>query len=177
MHENTSLLQPEILRADDEFIIARGRTGAEQASVLTVTTATRDPSRRRSRNCSTPMRCATTRERVAVRLWHLRKRRRGSRSCWRIRGPALDQLCSRPLRWESSCEWRRARRGARRLHQKGLIHKDIKPANCGCILVRAGLVDGLRLHLADDARARDRPAPPNFLAGTLAYMGPSKQGG
>jgi serine/threonine protein kinase len=63
-----------------------------------------------------------------------------------------------------------------KLHQRGLIHKDIKPANilvnCNDEHVRLtgfGIASRLR-------RERQAPEPPEFIAGTLAYMAPEQTG-
>jgi PAS domain S-box-containing protein len=61
------------------------------------------------------------------------------------------------------------------VHQRGLIHKDIKPAN---ILVddtgNAWLTGfGIASQLP---RERQSPEPPEFIAGTLAYMAPEQTG-
>jgi len=62
-----------------------------------------------------------------------------------------------------------------RVHRQGLIHKDIKPANV--------LVDdadnvwltgfGIASRLPRESQA---PAPPEIIAGTLAYMAPEQTG-
>jgi predicted ATPase/signal transduction histidine kinase len=63
-----------------------------------------------------------------------------------------------------------------RLHTQGLIHKDVKPGN---ILVNAatGQVWLIGLGIASRLpRERQVPEPPEFIAGTLAYMAPEQTG-
>ena len=63
-----------------------------------------------------------------------------------------------------------------RVHQRGLIHKDIKPAN---VLVNSvtGQVWLMGFGIASRLpRERQAPAPPEVIAGTLAYMAPEQTG-
>jgi PAS domain S-box-containing protein len=63
-----------------------------------------------------------------------------------------------------------------KLHQRGLVHKDIKPAN---ILVNSatGEVRLMGFGIASRlARERQSPHPPETIAGTLAYMAPEQTG-
>jgi PAS domain S-box-containing protein len=63
-----------------------------------------------------------------------------------------------------------------KLHQRGLIHKDIKPAN---ILVNfaTGVIRLTGFGIASRLpRERQSPEPPEVIAGTLAYMAPEQTG-
>ncbi len=92
-------------------------------------------------------------------------------------GAPLDRLLGRPLDVSHFLRIAVPLAGAlRRVHERGLIHKDIKPAN---ILVHAA--DG-RVWLTGFGiasrlpRERQAPAPPEIIAGTLAYMAPEQTG-
>ncbi|HXM70296.1 MAG TPA: AAA family ATPase, partial [Thermoanaerobaculia bacterium] len=92
-------------------------------------------------------------------------------------GAPLDRLLGRPL--EVSHFLRIAiplARALRRVHERGLIHKDIKPANIlvdaasgGVWLTGFGIASRL-------PREHQAPAPPEVIAGTLAYMAPEQTG-
>ena len=92
-------------------------------------------------------------------------------------GVPLDQLLGQPL--DASDFLRIAiplARALRRVHDRGLIHKDIKPANIlvesaskGVWLTGFGIASRL-------PRERQAPAPPEVIAGTLAYMAPEQTG-
>jgi serine/threonine protein kinase len=61
-------------------------------------------------------------------------------------------------------------------HQRGLVHKDVKPAN---ILVNCadGLTRLTGFGIASRlTRERQAPEPPELIAGTLAYMAPEQTG-
>ena len=63
-----------------------------------------------------------------------------------------------------------------KLHERGLVHKDIKPVN---FLVNhdTGSVKLTGFGIASRLpRERQAPAPPEFIAGTLAYMAPEQTG-
>src|SRR5580698_10689308 len=61
------------------------------------------------------------------------------------------------------------------VHQRGLIHKDVKPENV--LVDDAGRVWLTGFGIASRLpRERQAPAPPEIIAGTLAYMSPEQTG-
>jgi serine/threonine protein kinase len=92
-------------------------------------------------------------------------------------GTPLDRLLGRPLDVSHFLRIAIPLVGAlRRVHERGLIHKDIKPANIladpasgGVWLTGFGIASRL-------PRERQAPAPPEVIAGTLAYMAPEQTG-
>jgi PAS domain S-box-containing protein len=64
----------------------------------------------------------------------------------------------------------------RRMHEQGLIHKDMKPANVLVDAVTGGVwLTGFGI-ASRLPRERQKPEPPEVIAGTLAYMAPEQTG-
>jgi serine/threonine protein kinase len=62
------------------------------------------------------------------------------------------------------------------LHERGLIHKDIKPANVLVDIVNGGVwLTGFGI-ASRLPREHQSPDPPEVIAGTLAYMAPEQTG-
>jgi PAS domain S-box-containing protein len=92
-------------------------------------------------------------------------------------GEPVDRLVGRPLEVSHFLRIAIPLAGAlRHVHERGLIHKDIKPANIlvdaasgGVWLTGFGIASRL-------PREHQAPAPPEVIAGTLAYMAPEQTG-
>src|ERR1700745_1369348 len=92
-------------------------------------------------------------------------------------GTPPDRLLGRPLDVSNFLRIAIPLAGAlRHVHERGLIHKDIKPANIlvesassGVWLTGFGIASPL-------PRERQAPALPEVIAGTLAYMAPEQTG-
>ena len=92
-------------------------------------------------------------------------------------GEPLEGLLGQPMAVEPFLHLALGLAGAvARLHQRGLIHKDIKPAH---LLVdwASGAVHLTGFGIASRLpRQRQAPDPPEVIAGTLAYMAPEQTG-
>jgi len=170
----------ETLRQDAEFAFCRGRRDeCERRTILTVAPVSEDP---------VPG--------VLERLEHEYSLRDELDSDWAVRplalvrregrlmlvledagGEPLDRLLGRPM--ELSRFLRLAvglSTALGNLHQQGLIHKDIKPAN---VLVdsASGAVWLTGFGIASRLpRERQSAEPPEMINGTLAYMAPEQTG-
>jgi PAS domain S-box-containing protein len=92
-------------------------------------------------------------------------------------GEPLDRLLGQPMEIGRFLRFAVGLAGALgKLHRRGLIHKDIKPAN---ILVNSATGEswltgfGIASRLP---RERQSPEPPEVIAGTLAYLAPEQTG-
>ena len=90
-------------------------------------------------------------------------------------GEVLSTLVGRP--WESRVFLRVAigiAAALRQLHKQGIVHKDVKPAH---ILVDVGTGQAWLTGFSIASRVpRERQAPPEIIAGSLAYMAPEQTG-
>jgi PAS domain S-box-containing protein len=170
---------PEILWEDGELVLCRGVWGGEPFPLL----------------AAMPSLARPLPETIA-RLQHAYALREELDPAWAARplrlelqrgrltllmedpgGESLLKLLGQP--WETVSFLRLAIGIATALgqvHQRGLIHKDIKPAN---VLVNSvtGQVWLMGFGIASRLpRERQAPAPPEVIAGTLAYMAPEQTG-
>ena len=94
-----------------------------------------------------------------------------------IAGEPLDRLVGQPMEIGELLRFAVALSAAlRHLHGRGLVHKDIKSAN---VLAdrKTGQVWLTGFGIASRLpRERQSPDPPEFIAGTLAYMAPEQTG-
>jgi serine/threonine protein kinase len=92
-------------------------------------------------------------------------------------GEPLDRLMGRPMELGRFLHVAISLADALgKLHKRGLIHKDIKPANIMVDLAGGGVWFtgfGIASRLP---RERQSPEPPEIIAGTLAYMAPEQTG-
>jgi PAS domain S-box-containing protein len=169
----------ETLRSDQEFVLYRGRNIDDASQILLLSPATVNPS---------PV--------ILRRLEHEYSLRQTLDPAWSARpiamaslwdrpvlvlgdpgGVPLDQSVGHPLGLHFALRLGINLSSAiDELHRRGVIHKDIKPANVlvnsligQCWLTGFGISSRL-------PRERQSAEPPEFVAGTLAYMAPEQTG-
>ena len=169
----------EALRKDKEFILYRGQSKDDASQVLVLSLAAQRPTpeslKKLEHEYSLKEELDPTwaAQPIAIaRYW--------DRPVLVLEDPGgtpLDQLLGQPLDVAFSLRLAISLSTAiGHLHQRGVIHKDIKPANVlvnsvtgRCWLMGFGIASRL-------PRERQSPEPPEFIAGTLAYMAPEQTG-
>jgi len=169
----------EALRKDEEFILYRGRSQGDASQILVLSPVAEHPApeslKRLEHECSLRevLDPAWSAQPIAVA-------RHSNRTVLELEDPGgvpLDELLGNPL--DLVLFFRVAvslSAAIDHLHERGVIHKDIKPANVlvnpvtgQCWLRGFGIASRL-------PRERQSAEPPEFLAGTLAYMAPEQTG-
>jgi len=172
----------ETVRSDDAVQLLRGRhrsIGASAPSILLVRPVSERP---------TPA--------TLERLEHEHSLARDLDSAWAVRpisltrlqertalvledpgGQPLDRLLGKPLELGQFLRVAVSLSGAlAQLHARGLVHKDIKPANV-VVDTETGSVRLMGFGIASRLpREHQPPVPPEFIAGTLPYMAPEQTG-
>src|ERR1700720_4459521 len=169
----------EALRKDDESILYRGQSKDDASQVLVLSPAvqrsTPESLKRLEHEYSLKEELDpswATRPMAIARHW--------DRTVLVLADPGgvpLDQLLGQPVDVALSLRLAISLSTAiGHLHQRDVIHKDIKPANVlvnsvtgQCWLMGFGIASRL-------PRERQSPEPPEFVAGTLAYMAPEQTG-
>src|SRR3954452_21192854 len=173
----------ETLRQDDEFVLYRGRHrrpgGKHPPTILLLIPRAEHPAlaslRRMEQEYS--LRAELDPGWAAQPLALVSHKGRTTLVLGDPGGEPLDRLLGSPLELTPFLRLAVCLSAALgRLHGRGLIHKDIKPAN---VLVNgaSGQVWLMGLGIASRLpRERHSPEPPEFIAGTLPYMAPEQTG-
>ena len=171
----------EALREDGEFILFRSRYPgrAPKATVLLLAPVSARPSRESIQKLEheLSLKVDLDPEWAAVPLALVEHDDRPALLLDDAGGQPLHRLIHGPMELGRFLHFAAGiARALRELHARNLIHKDLKPAN---VLVDAetsqvrlmgfGIASRLR-------RERQSPAPPELIAGTLAYMAPEQTG-
>jgi PAS domain S-box-containing protein len=169
----------EALQKDEEFILYRGRNGADAVQVLVTSPVVEYPA---PESLKLLEHAYSLREELDTR-WAARPiamARHWERTVLVMEDPGgvpLSQLLGQPLDlafWLHLAISLSSAIG--HLHQRGIVHKDIKPPNVlvnsvtgQCWLRGFGIASRL-------PREHQSAEPPEFIAGTLAYMAPEQTG-
>jgi len=169
----------EALRVDGEFVLYRGQRILDQAPVLVLVPGLDHPA---------PTSLARLEHEYAIRgelepEWAVRPlalARHAGRTMLVLDDPGGKILVPRQGRRLKMTRFLRLAIGLTaalgRMHARGLIHKDIKPANV-LADTASGIVWLTGFGIASQlSRERQTPEPPEIIAGTLAYMAPEQTG-
>jgi PAS domain S-box-containing protein len=169
----------ETLREDEEFVLERGQGDRDLSAILVVAPVSEHPApgilERLEHEYS--LRAELDSNWAARPLTLVRREGRPMLILEDPGGELLDRLLGEPMELSRFLRFAVGLAAAvGNLHQQGLIHKDIKPANVlvnsdtgECWLRGFGFASRL-------ARERQAPDPPESIAGTLAYMAPEQTG-
>src|SRR5712664_3595381 len=173
----------ETLRRDGNFILYRGRhrclTDASPPSILVVTPGSERPTLESLRRMEHEYSFAAELD-PSWASRPLALSQHNGQTVLVLENPGgepLDRLIQGPM---ETAQFLRFAVGLAtalsRLHQRGLIHKDVKPSN---VLANSATGEvwlmgfGIASRLP---RERQSPEPPEFVAGTLPYMAPEQTG-
>ncbi len=169
----------EPIREGPDFTLYRGRQHGNPSPVLAVTLAAEDPSPQSLRRLEHEYSLAADLD-SAWAAKPLALTRHEGRTILILMDPGGEPLDLVLQRGQLDLTWvLRIAIGLAtalgQVHRRGLIHKDLKPGN---ILVDdAGKVWLTGFAIASRLpQERQAPAPPEILAGTLAYMAPEQTG-
>src|SRR3982075_4446552 len=170
----------ETLREDEEFAFCRGRRDdGELPTILLVAPVSEHPGpgvlERLEHEYS--LRDELDSDWAARPLTLVRREGRPMLILEDAGGEPLDRLLGQPMELSRFLRFAVGLAAALgTLHKRGLIHKDIKPANI-LVDVRGGGVWLTGFGIASRLpRERQSPEPPEVIAGTLAYMAPEQTG-
>jgi PAS domain S-box-containing protein len=169
----------ETLRKDEKFILYRGRSQDDNSGILVLSPVAEYPAPESLKRLEQ----AYSFKEELDPAWAARPiaiTRHWDRPVLVLEDPGgvpLDQLLGKPLDIELSLRLAVSLSNAiGHLHQRSIVHKDIKPANIlvnsdtgHCWLRGFGIASRL-------PRERQAPEPPEFVEGTLAYMAPEQTG-
>ena len=169
----------ESLREDAEFVLYRGRRDADPRYILVVTPLSKQPAQETLRRLEHEYALRTELDPTwaASPLALVRDNGRTVLVLEDPGGEPLDRLLERQLELTQFLRTAMGLSAAlRRLHEHGIIHKDIKPANV-MVDPTSGQVWLTGFGIASDLpRERRAPEPSETIAGTLAYMAPEQTG-
>jgi PAS domain S-box-containing protein len=171
----------ETIRKDDEFILYSGtrQTDATASSIFVLTPASEHPAvaslRRMEHEYS--LQAELDPDWAVIPIGLVKHDGRTMLVLANSGGDPLDRFIGTPLELRQFLRLAIGLSAALgRLHERGLVHKDIKPSN---ILINSATGQvwltgfGIASRLLREHQA---PEPPEFLAGTLPYMAPEQTG-
>jgi predicted ATPase/signal transduction histidine kinase len=174
---STYVLEP--LREDAEFVLSRGRRDADPSHILVLAPVSEQPAQGTLKRIEHEYALRTELDPAwaASPLALVRDKGRTVLVLEDPGGEPLDRLLGRPLELTRFLRTAIALAAAlSKLHERGIIHKDIKPANV-MVAPASGQVWFTGFGIASGLpRERQAPDPPETIAGTLAYIAPEQTG-